>query len=308
MKMVQPIVISDANITANNAPSDGIADYDSGTTYSEGGLVVVPAEKAIYEALTTVVGVYPPTGATNTPREWRRLRPINERAMFDGQLNTYTESGVAWPVGTGTGLQVEIDPGQVVNSVSLLQVTGVSLLVEMIDPVEGTVYSEQFSLAGSVGITSWYDWFKDPIAYRTNIILTDLPSYPNAYLRISLDGSPASCGVLLIGSIFEFGLLQYGSSVGIRDYSIKDRDEFGRPIVTERGFSNRGSFDIEIPAGMTDSVKSVLAEYRATPTLWIGTEIFDSTIIYGFYTDFDIVLANYSSSECALEIEGMTNG
>jgi hypothetical protein len=40
--------------------------------------------------------------------------------------------------------------------------------------------------------------------------------------------------------------------------------------------------------------------------LWIGTEEYESTIVYGFYKNFDILIAYPEHSECSLEIEGLT--
>jgi hypothetical protein len=58
---------------------------------------------------------------------------------------------------------------------------------------------------------------------------------------------------------------------------------------------------------MVSSIYSKLAEIRATPVIWIGSDeqVFDSTIVYGFYKSFNIVLESAGGSMCNLEIEGL---
>ena len=58
--------------------------------------------------------------------------------------------------------------------------------------------------------------------------------------------------------------------------------------------------------GAVDEIVNLLAEYRATPIVYIGSDAYASTIVYGFYKDFTVVIAYYLKSICNLEIEGLT--
>jgi hypothetical protein len=54
-----------------------------------------------------------------------------------------------------------------------------------------------------------------------------------------------------------------------------------------------------------DKMQRTLASLRATPALYIGSDRFDATLIYGFYRDFEINIEYYTHSECSIELEGL---
>jgi hypothetical protein len=55
-----------------------------------------------------------------------------------------------------------------------------------------------------------------------------------------------------------------------------------------------------------DSVQNLLAELSGTPTLYVGSDEFTSTAIFGFYKDFDITIAYADTSVCTMQLEGLT--
>jgi len=307
MKIIRPLEVTPARLTATNVPDSTEPEYVSGQSYAEGDAVQVAAVRKRYEALTATSD-YPPDGVDAYPPTWLELGATNPWAMFDGRIGTLSESSDAWPVGSGQGIQVEIDPGRVVNALALFGVSGNSVLVEMTDPTEGLVYSRTHSLTSKVGIDNWYAYLFDPIDRISDAVFLDLPSYRATTLRISISGTSgtAQCGLVVIGKTREIGKTQYGSSVGILDFSRKERDTFGRTDIVKRDYSKRVSFDLLLDANRTDVAQKLLAEYRTTPIVWIGAEHYESTIVYGYYRDFDIVLANFPFSECSIEVEGLT--
>ena len=52
----------------------------------------------------------------------------------------------------------------------------------------------------------------------------------------------------------------------------------------------------------------LLASVKDVPVVWLGSELglFDSTIIYGFYNSFNVILEGAGGSYCSLEIEGLS--
>jgi DUF438 domain-containing protein len=78
------------------------------------------------------------------------------------------------------------------------------------------------------------------------------------------------------------------SDVGIQDYSRKERDIFGEYNFIERSYADRANFTMWVENTQLDSVKNILASVRATPTLYIGSDDYTSTAVFGFYKDFDL--------------------
>ena len=143
---------------------------------------------------------------------------------------------------------------------------------------------------------------------KDTLAVLDMPSYTNARLIVTLTatGKTVLCGELVYGSQLDLGDTQYGARLGIKDYSVKDRDDYGNLRVIERAYSKRATFLVMMDNNFIDYFLSLLASYRATPTVWIGSETYASTHLLGFYIDFSIEIAYPTVSLCSIEIESLT--
>ena len=64
----------------------------------------------------------------------------------------------------------------------------------------GTLYDETHSLRSTFGITDWYAWFTQEVAFKSDLILTDLPPNSGTSVQVQLTGTGAvSCGTLVLG-------------------------------------------------------------------------------------------------------------
>ncbi|NOV29161.1 carbohydrate-binding protein [Methylomonas sp. ZR1] len=195
-----------------------------------------------------------------------------------------------------------------IDTVALLNIAGLSVRIIMTDAIDGVVYDKTTSLISDSGITDWYSYFYEPIARKTDFVAFDLPPYYAATVRVILSdpGYNVAIGALLLGFKKVLGGTQYGAKAGIQDYSVKKRDDFGNYTILERAYNKNASFTFWVVAGNVDYLQNLLATYRATPILYIGTEDYRSTVIYGFYKDFSITIAYPTESLCNLELEGLT--
>ena len=182
-----------------------------------------------------------------------------------------------------------------IDSVAVLGVNArfVSIIVKDVTTAE--VYNELVSLA------SVDDEPED-------VVKLDLPEAVGGTLEIVATGydATAKIGEIVIGNKSLMGDMRYSPEVGIIDYSIKETDAFGNYIITERAYSKTLSCDIRIDNDDLDDVYSLLAEYRATPLVWVGSVDYGSLIVYGFCKNFDIVIPYNTYSDCSLDIEGLS--
>lgn len=171
-----------------------------------------------------------------------------------------------------------------------------------------TVFDQSYSMTSGSGVNNWYSYFYEPIVRKTDLIITDIPLISTPEIRIVADASGSTCsiGVVIAGLSRILGSTSLGAGVGITDYSIKSADDFGNYTITERAFARKGTFQILVDAAASDEVFRILSTYRATPTLYIGSDDYVSTAIYGFFRDFNIELSYPLHHLCSLEIEGLT--
>ena len=170
-----------------------------------------------------------------------------------------------------------------------------------------TVFDYTFNLQSDSGVDSWYDYFSENIVYKTDLVLTDLPLYTDPQVRAVITGTgTVSCGTMQLGQTRELGAAVYGARAGIQDYSKKDVDAFGNYTIVPRAFAKRTSLKLVTDNAQIDELHAMLADYRTTPAVWIGTDEYACTWVFGFYKDFAVEIAQLRKSYLTLEIEGLT--
>ncbi|MBW2635993.1 MAG: hypothetical protein JRC86_00455 [Deltaproteobacteria bacterium] len=311
MQIIRPTTITDAMFVSSDVPeTDGSAgEWGVAVPYTEGDTVRVTTTGVhnVYEALVDVTGgLSPQFDVLTAVPKWIFVSATNRWKPFDIIVGSQAIKT--------TSMEYVIEPG-VIDSISLLNINGIQVDIVMNDPIEGEVYNVSINLLNTsqsvfvpVAI-DWYTYFFEDIVTRDGIVLFDVPLYLHGVITITVTqvaGFPAAVGAIIVGKQAFLGDTQYGMSVGITDYSVKTADAFGNYEVTERPFSKNSSVSLRTPNANIDEVQRMLADFRATPVLWIGAIEYASSIVYGFYKDFSIVISYPDVSDCEIEIEGLT--
>lgn len=296
LRLLRPMTITESMLVSTNVPENDYPEWVSGTTYVQGARVIRLTKHMIYERLIAGAGTVPPeddktnwveVGATN---RWRCFDKSHSSASAQAGELTYT-----------------LAPGQIVNAVALLNIVGSSVRIQMVDPVDGVVYDKTTSLQRPPSASNWYAYFFDPISFRTQLVSPRLPSYRNAQFIITVTAAigNASCGVILLGKMIDIGLgVLLGARLSIDDFSTKERTTFGDFAIVERGWSRRAHYDMWVKREDVDRLQELLAAERASPGLWIGSERYESSWIYGLYRTTETTLSFPERSRLSVEIEG----
>ncbi|OJT01237.1 hypothetical protein BEE62_14910 [Marinobacter nauticus] len=242
----------------------------------------------------------PDLGAQLEVPTWLDLGYINPLRMFDTKLDSRTTAP--------SPLTITVTPGMITNGLALFNVSAATVQVTMDDPTDGQVYdSGAIQMLDNSAVNNWWDFFFAPYLEKADLALIDLPPYPDATLTITLssDGGDVALGEMVLGRVQNIGEAQYGTSVGIIDASTKERDIFGNFEIIERKFSKRAEFDVSVPTSSASGMQRILAQYRATPVVWVGNMGLEATIVYGFYRDFQINFSHYSLSDATITVEGL---
>lgn len=297
MKMIRPVTVTDAVLVSSTVPEADYAEYSAGTTYVIGNRVIVAADHAIYESLQNTNLNKTPSA---NPTWWLKVSATNRWKMFDSSTGSQTSAASTFTV--------TLLPAAALTSVAFLNVLAANIVVTLTDPTDGVVYSKTIYTAQGSLEGDWDSYFFDYVTARTDLVLNDLPSYANATLSVQFNntGGTASCGVFVMGRAIDLGMAQAGARFGIVDYSVKSVDAFGGYTVVKRTFSKRASYELVVGAGIVDSIATLLTEFRATPAVYIGSEKYQGTFIYGFWKDWDVNIAYPSHSLCSLTIEGLS--
>ena len=302
MDIIKPVTVTNSILTSSNVTEDDYSEWASGTTYADGdNVIVIGTTHKVYESLVDSNLGNDPT--TDDGTNWLELSATNRWKAFDQKI--------ADQVSNLNTIEYQLNSATTnVTAVSLFGLDGISVNVTVTDATDGEVYNEDFSLLDNAEIVDWFTYFFAEQGTKTEALFTGIPPYLNSDVDITVTaetGTNAKVGQIVLGFLSNFGLTTYGTSVGIEDYSRKETDAFGNFVITERAFAKLVDYDVRLETGKARTVQNTLANFRATPIVYIGSEdeAF-ATIVYGFYRRFDITLEGPAYSFAAIEVEGLT--
>lgn len=307
--IVPPLTITDSILVtsgsppATNVPENDYSEWDGGspgTTYATGDRVILTSTHKIYESLQD--GNLNKNPVTET-LWWVEVGPTNRWAVFDTSVSTQTAQS--------DNITYTLEPGVGFNSLAILNLTDADEINLTITSASagspGIVYTDTIDLGLTSPFSDWYNWFFGIRSRPTQYIITTLPVYVDGVLEIEiLGGTDLAVGVIAIGQQQRFGRgIRLGARVGIQDYSRKETNEFGEAVLVQRAFAKKANFDLFIDKAEVDTLQNYLTSLRAVPALWIGSTEYESTTVFGFYKNFDILLSYPEHADCELEVEGL---
>jgi hypothetical protein len=286
-------------LVSTNVPETDYPAYAAGTTYAQSTTVApvrVIDDHLIYESLQAAnIGHAPAT----SPTWWFKVGATNARKMIDGKVMTQTTNA--------NEIVMVLAPGRICHGAALLNVDADSATITVTDAVDGVVYLNTLSSAKSNSGSKFFNWCFKRIRRKTVFAWTDLPSYYNATITITVSkpGGIAKCGMAIVGPVEELGFAEYGLSTGIKDYSTNLFDAFGELTSVERAWGKKMSCTVKVANELIDDIQLILAGYRAKSIVCIASKQYESTILYCRYADFKTVIPNKVFSDCSLTLDGL---
>lgn len=294
LKIVRPVTVT-PSMLSTDVPEDDYDAWDSGTPYEADERVIY--EHKVYQSLQA-------SNTGKTPDQdalwWVEVGSTNRWKAFDLSNSTQTQQD--------DSMCFEITAGTAINALAVLNIRGVySIKVTVTDPQYGVVYERTASVTTFPSQANWYTWYFGVRVEQDRALFLDLPSYPDATTKIEFTGGAMAVGVILVGKQIVLGdLVARPMTIGFRDYSRKQTNEWGDTVLQQRAYAETQSLEILLPNGQIASVKQALAGLRATPTLWIPTDQISGISIYGWLSTFSTLIEYAHHSIVRIELEGLT--
>lgn len=268
--------------------------YNGVTSYAELAVVTDAAGHRLYRSLAAANSGNPLSDAT----KWQDIGPTNRWAMLDDRTGTQTVRPLE--IRQEFNLTGRIDTALVFN------VSALAVSLQMFDGAT-EIYNQSFSMVSTRGINDWWKYLFEPIVYRRDLAIPDLPNVGNPKLILS---ATTSAGNVAIGH-FVAGLAAYigetesGAKVGIRDRSRVDEDEFGVTFINRRPTSKKGSFEVWIDDEDCDFVFNLLESYAGQPVAMIAEGRYDSTQQFGLLKDWGQILTGLPKTTVTIDFEAI---
>jgi hypothetical protein len=213
--------------------------------------------------------------------------------MFDKVVNSQTTAQ--------DSITVVINPGDLVNTVGLLNVIGAQVTVSQTD----SGYSRTKSLVRH-DVLSWYDWFYEEPIREGDVVFDGIPPYINSSLTITVEspGAPVAIGCCILGKSRTIGKTAWDLTGGVLSYSSSSTDQFGNVTMVKRDNAKTLNFEVYIPAGFESEAYRLLRLYTDVEMLCIGAEDYTMTYSYGFLGQWTVPVTN-SGKTAHIEWKGL---
>jgi len=297
MEIVRSAPVNDSTLVSSSiGDNDDYANYNAGTTYGLGDVVIGPDHHE-YESQSAGN-----TGNALSAGAWWLDRGMNRRwRMFD--LSNSSQSSDA------DVIDVSIAVSGRANAVSLLNIAADTVQIIANTVADGEIYNRTFNLTSDSGINNWYDYFFEPVIRQGDLVVTDLPVFGNPTIQViaTASGSTVRIGTLIVGQLMYIGMnIGPGTRLGIQDFSRVVADDFGNWTLVVRPFSKKAEFKAWIDNSRIDAIAAFLATIRATPCVFNSDGGYAALSIFGFYDDWSIEIPGETESYCSLSVKGLT--
>jgi hypothetical protein len=308
-KITIPFEVKDANIVSLNIPENDYPLHSMTTTYALGDRVVVTGVDVhqVFESVHGITGTYPlgnlgynPLAELdlNNPVHWSLVGATNAYKIFD----TYTSSQAVYP----DVITFQVKNLGIVNTIGLLNIDAATASLVAVNMADVEVYNQTVDLTSYATFTSYYDYYFTPFLRKNVHVFEDIPPIENATFIVSLTG----IGVIKLGNFvggygYEMAGVNYSSGIRQKDYSIKEQLASGEYFFKEGETATVADFYFTLPNEKVDLLQRLIQLGRARPSLYIGSEKYESTILYGIILDAPTTLSYETHSECRMQIESL---
>lgn len=305
MIVVDPLLMTDTafNDAVSNVPENDNPLYNPGTSYTAGLLVTITTGvHKNFECLIANTGQNPSANPVdgNFDPYWLDLGATNRWAMFDEVIGNQTTNT--------TSINFEATPGEVINTIGLLNVIGATAQIVGTEPVNGEFYNQTFDLISAENVFDGYSYCFNPFITTPDIVAQNIPPYLSGEFTVTIEGNgQVSLGEFIYGQEFDLGESLAGARPRIESFSIVSTNSFGKTTVLPRANRKLLTIDTAVDRYRINDITRKMADIIDRPSLWVGSDTNSSLIVYGILGDYAPEFGSEgSTSFINYEIKGLT--
>lgn len=300
MRIIESVTVTPAMMISSSVPENDYPAWSSATTYGLGDRVI--HDHAIWESVQPANHNHDPTTDT-TNAWWIKFSATNRWRAFDGQLQPPTS--YAGDITYTIALNADID------SVAMFGLVGATARIQVERPVWSPAdifpnagfwagpfsnapatsvidYDQTTQLAGDRIINGWWDYFFAPFSIQPSLVQNDIPGFLGSKLTVTISGSGTqSVGEIIIGVNTRLGDTLVDTALGFRDFSVKERNEWGAWQVVKRGYSKTVEYRFSLTRDDVGRVYRAITRNRARMCVFSagpGTDNLETTVL-GFINE-----------------------
>jgi hypothetical protein len=341
-RIVRPLVMADALLTASSVPEVTVTAWSSGSTYAQGdqrGVAGTHNSQDVYESLQGSNTNHSPAAS---PTWWKKLGTVYGTyssgttyalgdIVTDVATHTLYESLAAGNIGNAlTDTTKWLDNGKtnrwlMFDKTVQTQTVAPRQIVQTVTPgalvntvtllnVSGASATVAQSISGYSktkrllrhDVTNWYDWWYEDLTQVTDVTFDDVPPYKDGVLTITVDNnsSDAALGCLFIGKSRTIGTTLWEFDGGILSYSTS-KETLGVITMNKRANAKKLNFQVYIQPGYESEAYRLLTEVTDVEIVIIPSSAYAMGLAYGFLGQWNIPVSN-SAKPASIEFRALT--
>lgn len=273
-------------VSENNAVNETYIEWTVAATFSKDEYCIY--EDVIYQSIAS-------ENSGNKPPSvfWITKGSVNKKRVLDRYLSTQTQCN--------DSLTIKINTFKI-DTLALFEVDATEVIIKY--TIAGVLKEETHSMYKSLS-KDWKSWFYlTPIVSRQLIL--DIPLSFNMDIEITFvrAGAKAGIGRIIAGMKEDMGLTLLNVILEKRDYEGYLADDIGT-YASETPLTNYLSFEVTIERELVDTVFNRLSYLASKERLFIGTNTYSSTVVYGKYLNFIFKLKGKRRDIYSIEIQSI---
>ncbi|MCZ0963894.1 hypothetical protein [Paracoccus benzoatiresistens] len=282
MRIIEPFAVTDAMMTASNVPENDHPAWSVGTTYAAKARVIF--DHGIWESVQANNTGHNP-GTDTLSAWWVRVGATNRWRAFDNRLGGMTTGGAT--------ITYTLTLPRTLNAIAFFGLNAQSVRVRVIAPGPPVIYDMTVTLASREDVSDFYSYVYNPFTFKPDLVIPETPMPSGASVEITISaGAAAQVGEIIIGSDLGVGTTLTDTSLGIVDYSKKDRDEWGGVYLVPRPVTKTVNFRFSIPTTDAARVQQIMQRVASKICIFYAIEGEDpfGTTVAGILRDYDLTL------------------
>lgn len=227
-----------------------------------------------------------PQSTADTASEWWvRLGATNRWRAFDNRLGGLT---------TGrTTITYTIQLLRTLNAICFFSLNAETVRLRVVAPDLAILEDRTIQMAARESGGNFWENVYNPITFNPDLVITDLLMPAGTTIELTImAGSAAQVVEIMIGNDISIGETLFDSSLGIIDYSRKDRDEWGGIFIVPRPVTKTVNFRFSIPTEGASRVQRIMERVTSKVCVFYAVEGSDpfGTTVAGILHDYDLTL------------------
>lgn len=295
MRVIIPTEITDLMLQDSNIPEDDYDSWDGGTTYGLGDRVI--AAHMIWESVQADNTNHDPeTDLTNT--WWVNIGATNRWRAFDHRIGGQVVGGAT--------IEYKLAMARTLNRIALFSMLAESVSITVTAPGNVVIFDEEYDLSTRPTVGNFWEYIYNPFEFRVDVII-EVPLPSGSVLDLVITGGTITkVGEIVLGEDLSVGETISGTNLGIVDYSVKERDEWGGIYIVPRSVTKTVNFIFKIDTNGAARVQQIMERVsNQMAVYYAGAGIDDlGTTIAGILRDYSLTLEP-AISEGRLEVESL---